>query len=102
MSNWNPWENQLRSWKLRPASAKLRESLFARTAPAPDEHWFAAWGNWRWLAPALGCFVLSLTLLSPPSSQIGYLAEGGTNLLVGLGNQRYAAYLVDGFHSRQN
>jgi hypothetical protein len=65
MSNWNPLENQLRSWAPRAPSPSLKARLFAHPAlsetPAADRRGQKA-AAWHWLAPAMAVFVFGLFL----------------------------------------
>lgn len=61
-------------------------------------------GNWRWLAPVMGSFLLGLILFSPKTDPMVYFA-GGTNDLMetlALNSSSRAAYLAESFHSKQN
>ena len=51
--NWN--EEQLLSWRPRPASNKLKARIFAAPHPRPAAKWF-----WGALVPATACALLSL------------------------------------------
>lgn len=52
-------ENQLRSWQPRRPSPKLKRKLFG--AAGPDE---AGGLSLRWLAPAVACLFLALTIVN--------------------------------------
>jgi hypothetical protein len=58
-------------------------------------------GRWRWLAPAMGLFLLAAIFSGPKHNSIGYLAGAETNnLLATMASNHGYAYV--GFHSKQN
>src|SRR6185437_11714718 len=56
----NLLENQLRSWRPRRPSPKLRRRLFPYAAAANDTAAFSL----RWLAPTAACLLLALTIVN--------------------------------------
>lgn len=59
-------ENQLRSWKLRRPSERLREGIFGERHPnAEAVSAFRCGEVFRWLVPVMGCFLLVIGSLSP-------------------------------------
>jgi hypothetical protein len=56
-------ENQLRSWRPRRPSPRLKRKLFG--APDPGE---SGGLSLRWLAPAVACLFLALTIVNQESS----------------------------------
>ena len=110
MSNSNSWENEpleshLASWRACPPSARLRTDLFGATAEdAALENLAGLWAGWRWLAPALVCSFMALVALSPRNDRLERLTGSKTNRFFSdtARDQKYAAYLMVGFHSDQN
>ena len=96
MNEMNPLENQLRSWKPRPPSARLEHLLFSRPAPARRRP--VGRTPMPWLAPAMACMVLATLALNPRGSSL----PGGQPLLAVLSNQNYAPYLPGSFQPEQN
>jgi hypothetical protein len=72
----NQLENQLRSWRPRRPSAKIKRRLFP-TASARE----AASLSLRWLAPAAACLVMALTVASHDP---GFSANSGREAMMGL------------------
>jgi hypothetical protein len=59
-------EDQLRSWKLRRPSERLRESVFGEESAATETVPLLRFGEViRWLVPVMGCFLLVIGGLSP-------------------------------------
>ena len=103
MSNWNPIEHQLRSWKPRGPSGRLRDRLFPANDQAIIESPSAFGGRWAWLAPVMGCFLAMMVVSGSRNSQLGVISAAPTNWLAAVAsNQSYAAYIAAGFHSEQN
>jgi hypothetical protein len=100
MNNWNPTEQQLRSWTPRSPSAKLKNRLFP-AEDALDATDLA--GRWAWLTPVMGCFLAMLVISGSRNNQGDYFSVPPTNwLAAAASNQSYAAYIAAGFHSEQN
>jgi hypothetical protein len=55
----NLLENQLRSWQPRRPSPRLKRKLFGSASPGE-----AAGISFRWLAPAVACLFLALTIVN--------------------------------------
>jgi len=72
----NLLENQLRSWRPRRPSAKIKRRLFP-TAAARE----AASLSLRWLAPAAACLILALTVASHDP---GFSANSSREAMMGL------------------
>lgn len=104
MNNSNDWESPLRSWMPRHPSTKLRREIFANRdkslATAPRDRI----GARLWLAPVLGCFMVLASLFNAKDHEMASLTGSATNTLLAtlISNQSSAAYLMAGFHSRQN
>ncbi len=96
-------EHQLRSWRPRGPSAKLKARLFPGTDPIPETP-LVFGGRWAWLAPVMGCFLVMMVLSESRSNQLGYMAgRSNTDWLAAVArDQSYAAYAAAGFHSEQN
>ena len=59
-------ENQLRTWKPRQPSERIREALFGEQSASGDMATGLRFGEiTRWLVPAMGCFLLVIGSLSP-------------------------------------
>ncbi len=105
MNNWNLTEHQLRSWKPRNPSPRLKARLFSgvadpvRTAPEG-----AVEPRWAWLAPVMGCFLAMMVVSSSRSTHLEGLTGGLTPdwFSAVTRDQSYAAYVAAGFHSGQN
>jgi hypothetical protein len=97
-------EQQLRSWKPRSPSAKLKERLFPSTEPLIVEAPGAFSGRWGWVAPVMGCFLALMAVSGSRSNQIVWISSHrNTDWLSAVtSNQSYAAYIAVGFHSEQN
>src|SRR5260221_7403099 len=69
-------ESQLRKWKLRQPSERLRESLFGeRLMTSETIASFRLGEFWRWLLPVMGCFLLVIVSLSPRPNQANRQTE---------------------------
>ena len=62
MKETNFSENQFRSWKPRPPSAKLKERIFTRAVPEPGITLVI-----RWLVPVTACALLAIATLKQPN-----------------------------------
>lgn len=103
MTNGNPVEHQLRSWKPRSPSVKLKRRLFGEAEQAsPCASGLG--GRWGWLAPVMGCFLAMVVVSGSRTGQDGgFSAAPPTNwLAAATSNQSYAAYIAGTFHSDQN
>ena len=104
MNDWNLTEHQLRSWKPRSPSAKVKARLFPE-AEAGALSWPSPFGGrWAWLAPVMGCFLVLLVVSGTRSNQLA-LSSGTAApdwLAAVSSNQSYAAFAAAGFHSEQN
>ena len=66
MNDSNLVESQLRKWKPRQPSERVRESLFGERAERNESaREFRLGEFWRWLVPVMGCFMLVIVSLSP-------------------------------------
>ena len=104
MKQSNPLENQLRSWKPRAPSARLKARIFGRAAaPAWDPQNFLG-SKWAWLAPVMGCFLVLSVLTSNHSPRWDYSADAKKAdwFSLAASNQSFAAYIMSDFHSEQN
>ena len=92
MKETNPLETQLRSWRPRRPSARLKRRLFGFSL-SPGAAWIA--GS---LAPAVACALLTLGIWGSRSAM-----PSGTPL-PGLmaSNWNQAAFALDGFADKQN
>jgi hypothetical protein len=97
-------EHQLRSWKPRSPSAKLKARLFPEAEQTVMESPSPLGGRWAWLAPVMVCFLAMMVISAAHSNQLGYVpTRPATDWLTAVAsNQSYAAYIVSGFHSEQN
>jgi len=104
MNDSNDWENPLRSWTPRRPSTKLRRRIFANRDVSPGIASTDRFGARLWLAPVLGCFMVLSSLFNAKDHPMSSLDGGATNTLLAtlISNQSSAAYLMAGFHSRQN
>lgn len=115
MSDLNPLERQLRSWKPRPPAAHLKERIFPGQAPArsgvarppatEEPAVSASRMTWPWLAPAMALF-LFVTFVSGPGSE-GTISRQwvfSSNRFSGESVREPAlvAYLADAAHSPHN
>ena len=71
-------EMQLRSWELRPPSARAKRQLFSAERPARDRR---TW-SFRWLTPAAACLVFAGIILNAATQSVPTftLALGDHNL----------------------
>ena len=94
----------MRSWTPRRPSTKLSRKLFARRDLSLGVTSTDRFGARLWLAPVLGCFLVLSSLFNAKNHPMSSLDGGATNTLLGtlMSNQSSAAYLMAGFHSRQN
>lgn len=97
-------ENQLRFWKPRSPSARLRARLFPGAEQVMIATSHGVGGRWAWLAPVMGCFLVMMVVSSSRQHQFGYLsASPKTDWLTAVtSNQQYAAYVAASFHTEQN
>jgi hypothetical protein len=104
MNNWNLTEDQLRSWKPRSPSSRVKARLFPGEETAVIESPSPFGGRWTWLAPVMGCCLALLVVSGSRSNQLGFASGAHTTdwLAAVASNQSYAAYIVGGFHSEQN
>ena len=96
-------ENLLHSWMPRRPSANLEARIFSSSTKVQENGIATVFLPCRRIAAALACVLLAAASLTPRNRQIGYLgvSEKG-ELFETLTNQSLSAYLVAGFHSRQN
>jgi len=93
----NLLETQLRSWRPRRPSARLKWRLFASPARVmPQMAWFLGW-----LAPATACALLTLSVFNSGNSLPGNTSRHEPMVAMMLSN-RYAAYVSGAFQSGQN
>lgn len=105
MNNWNVTEHQLRSWKPRGPSAKLKARLFPGSGEAAGAVLPGVAGpRWAWLAPVMGCFLAMMVVSNSRSNHVSGLSGAlATDWLSAVtSNQSYAAYVASEFHSGQN
>ena len=94
MKEMNLLEAQLRSWKPRRPSARLKRRLFPAALTRP-----IAPTLMQWLAPATACLLFATLAFNPPGATL----PGSQPLLaVILSNQSYAPYLPGSFQRDQN
>ena len=97
MKEMNLLETQLRSWRPRRPSARLKRRLFATPARVmPQMAWFLGW-----LAPATACALLTLSVFNSGNSLPGNTSRHEPMVAMMLSN-RYAAYVSGAFQSGQN
>ncbi len=100
------WERQLRSWKPRRPSARLKERLFATPitdppSPLADRHTPAF--HLSWLAPATAALLLVAALVNQHNSGAVFESPRSASMVAMiLSNQSAAAYLPATFQSEQN
>lgn len=87
-------EKQLRSWRPRRPSARLKRRLFGPSL-APGAAWFA--GS---LAPAAACALLTLCVFNSRSG--GSVGASGGGLTIASNWSGAASVYMDGFASKQN
>jgi hypothetical protein len=92
MKETNPLETQLRSWRPRRPSARLKRRLFGFRL-TQGAAWIA--GS---LAPAAACALLTLSIWGPRSGMPVELPQPG----IMASNWNQAAYVHDGFAEKQN
>lgn len=96
MTEMDSLETQLRSWRPRRPSAKLKRRLFAAPASLmPKMAWLL--GS---LAPVTACALLSFSVFN--SENNGHLLRREPMTAMILSNQNYAAYASDNFRESQN
>ena len=98
----------LTRWKPRPPSPELRARIFqagnAQTNPVSDIT-LSLTEAWRWLIPAMCCFLLVLSTLSSRNGRPeGFLAltSDGPVQATGTNLQALKNYCADNSHSEQN
>ena len=97
MKEMNLLETQLRSWRPRRPSARLKRRLFAAPARVmPQMAWFLGW-----LAPATACALLTLSVFNSGNSLPGSSSRHEPMVAMMLSN-RYAAYVSSTFQPGQN
>ena|SRR5438132_13151735 len=92
MNEWNPLERQLRSWRPRRPSARLKARVFGQSV-AIDRQRRLAFG---WLAPATVCMLLLFITFSQRDGELTRLASASNQvpmMAVTLSNLSFAAYL---------
>ena len=98
MKETNLLETQLRSWRPRHPSARLKRRLFAAPARVmPQMAWFLGW-----LAPATACALLTISVFNSGNSLPGHSSRHEPMVAMTLSNQSYAAYVSGAFQSGQN
>jgi hypothetical protein len=104
MSDWNSLETQLRTWKPRQPSPELRERIFAPhavvrasipggTAAPVGEVPIRVGELFRWLVPALGCFLLVAATLSTRNPVHEPPRFNGTNFTLAQANSEEASLI---------
>jgi hypothetical protein len=104
MKSSNPLENQLRSWKPRQPSARLKAEIFGASGEPAAEFPTHLGAKWAWFAPVMGC-LLVLTVISgsrSPHWNYANAAKEADWLSLAASNQSISAYIVSDFHSEQN
>jgi len=75
MNNWNDLENQLRSWKPRAPSEKVKARLFGgaagHAAAAVDAGHPVSHPAWHWLAPAMAVFLFGMFVVGRHPGGLG-------------------------------
>lgn len=97
-------ENQLKDWKPRGPSPELKKRIFTAPAATVPEAGvtFSLSDFTRWLAPAMGCFMLAVATLDPGTTQ-PFLIGSTNDLLPESNKARYSAYVAARmFHSEMN
>jgi hypothetical protein len=111
MNQMNDLERQLRSWALRPPSAKLKARIFERPSWAANSGASTAAvthpsTSFRlsWLAPATMALLLICVLLNQRNipSAFSDSLQSGPMVAVALSNQNAAAWLPGSFAHEQN
>jgi hypothetical protein len=94
MKEMNLPETQLRSWRPRRPSARLKRKVFSATTEAdlPSARWF-----WGCLAPAAACALLTLMAFNSSNNLEQKPLIGAV-----LSNENYAAYASGGDQVPQN
>ena len=74
-------ENQLRGWRLRQPSARLKARIFCATMVAESPGW-----NWQHVAPAMACLMFAVMMFHfngglawRESRPVLYVSSGGSN-----------------------
>ena len=90
---------------MRQPSAKIHRRLFP-ASNLPESAAVAPLAEvWRWLVPAMGCFLLAVAALGPRHGQLPYFAGMGTNNLLATmagGSQSFAPYTALSYHTEKN
>ena len=86
-------EDQLRSWRPRRASAKLKRRIFT----APDPQALTGWSQ-RWLAPAAACLLFAVTVLHQENPLPGEVRTR-QSVTVGMILSNQLAYVSEGVPS---
>ncbi len=92
MNEWNPLERQLRSWRPRRPSARLKARVFGQAVAIERERRLA----FGWLAPATVCLLLFLVTFSQRNAELTRLASASNQvpmMALTLSNLSFAAYL---------
>jgi hypothetical protein len=71
MNNWNELENQLRSWKPRDPSEKVKERLFGNAAGGAVAEVDPRHPAWHWLAPAMAVFLFGMFVMGRQPGGLG-------------------------------
>lgn len=103
MNDWTRLETQLKSWKLRAPSARLKARLFPPPRTAPAELMLPAARHW--LAPVMALGLLGLLVLPDSAAPwTGWTAPQSSNLLatVALNQPLLARYYAPSLQHDRN
>jgi hypothetical protein len=95
MNDWNPLENQLRSWTPRRPSARLKARLFP-SADTPETIPTRP-ARWAWFAPVTALFLLLSLVVGERTTGPMYVGHSGPDSVLAalaLSNQRVASMLT--------
>ena len=95
MKETNLPEAQLRSWRLRRPSTRLKRKIFAA---ATSTHALTGW-SLRWLGPVAACLFLTMTILRQDN---GVSERPGRQTVVGMILSNQIAYVSDSSLHGQN
>jgi hypothetical protein len=76
-------EMQLRSWELRPPSARVKRELFSTRRAGPDQ---SSW-SFQWLTPVAACLVFAAMMLHQNYQGSGGMIRSEPALTLVLSNQ---------------
>jgi hypothetical protein len=97
MNDLNSLETHLRTWTPRPPSPEVRARIFdgaSHSAASLSVYPKPALELYRWLIPALGCFLLVLATLANRNPSREYVRFTGTNFVIAQANNNDADLLL--------